>query len=255
MDTRQYLKIKCRSLKFKLLIAALVFSGFCANAQIPRIRTSAPKEKTAIKISDTAKSQEKTEVKKVDKSTPKAAVKASSSSTSSSSVSSAGGDSRYFALKTNLAYDVFAVLNIAGEISISNHFSAQLPVMWSLWDWKDSFGLRTVALRPGVRYYLKEVGSGHAFGVSADVAWFNFRYDEHRYQATGRPLLGVNIDYSYSLRLDDKWRLEFEIGVGYVTTSYNTYYNIDNGALINRRERNYFGPTNLGISLVYLIGK
>ena len=47
------------------------------------------------------------------------------------------------------------------------------------------------------------------------------------------------------------WKAEFSLGIGYVNTRYNTYYNISDGALVDTRTKNYFGPTRLGITLVY----
>ena len=40
-------------------------------------------------------------------------------------------------------------------------------------------------------------------------------------------------------------------GAGYANMKYDTYYNIDNGALIETKSRNYWGITRLGISLSY----
>lgn len=155
------------------------------------------------------------------------------------------------ALKTNLAYDAFGVLNLAYECQFADHWTAELPVMWSLWDWKESRGLRTVALQPGVKYWFSKPGSGHAVGADFDLAWYNARWDDDRYQSEGRPAMGASILYAYTLNMGRGWKAEFSLGVGYVNTRYNTYYNISDGALIDTRTKNYFGPTRLGITLVY----
>ena len=44
---------------------------------------------------------------------------------------------------------------------------------------------------------------------------------------------------------------EFTLGAGYANMKYDTYYNIDNGAQIETRSRNYWGITRLGLSLSY----
>ncbi len=155
------------------------------------------------------------------------------------------------ALKTNLAYDAFGVLNLAYECQFADHWTAELPVIWSLWDWKETRGLRTVALQPGVKYWFSKPGNGHAVGADFDLAWYNARWDDDRYQSDCRPAMGASILYAYTLNMGRGWKAEFSLGVGYVNTRYNTYYNITDGALIDTRTKHYFGPTRLGITLAY----
>lgn len=154
-------------------------------------------------------------------------------------------------LKTNLAYDLFAVLNVAGEFEVSEHVAVEIPVAWSLWDWKRSLGLRCVALQPGARYYFCPGGSGHAIGADVILLWYNLKKDSRRYQSASRPAAGFEVNYSYSLPIERHFLLEFLVGAGWVNTRHNIYYNIDNGAMIGRRSHNYIGPTRLGVSLVY----
>lgn len=220
---------------------ALLMSGTAVYAQVPRIRTSAPKEKTAVLKGDKTaaevpeKAPAKTETKPEKKASP--------------------GGPRFMAVKTNLAYDAVAILNAGFEIEVTPHFSVDIPVIWSLWDWKQDFGLRMVAVQPEARYWLKKAGSGSAFGINFGIASYNFRHDDIRYQNAGRPLLSVALAYTYALHIADRWDAEFSLAVGYANARYNRYYNIDNGALINTKNRNYFGPTKIGISLSYRLGK
>jgi len=160
---------------------------------------------------------------------------------------------RYIAIKTNLAYDACAILNIAGEVEVADKITAELPVAWSLWDLEPDKGLRIVALQPGIRYYFNRIGSGHAIGADISVAWYNLKHGSKRYQDTSRPLSGLGINYSYTLPLTADWSAEFLIGVGYANTRYNTYENVSNGPLLSTHIHNYFGPTRLAISLVYTL--
>lgn len=215
-----------------LAVAALGLGP--VSAQAPRVRSSAPTEKTAQKGAKPKATRPKAGKKQ--------GVKAAKAS-----------DRPYMAIKTNVAYDAIGVMNLAYECQFANHWTAELPVMWSFWDWRQSLGMRGVALQPGVKYWFATPGDGHALGADIDLAWYNCRRDEKRYQNTGRPLMGVSLNYAYSLNLGRGWKAEFSLGVGYINTRYNTYYNIDNGALISTRDRNYFGPTRVGISLVYAL--
>lgn len=159
---------------------------------------------------------------------------------------------RYHALKTNVAFDAIGVLNLAYEVQLHRKMTLDLPVMWSLWDAQREHALRVVALQPELRWWTgSEVGRGHFLGVHAHAAWFNFKWEDNRYQDAGRPLLGAGLSYGYKLPLGQHWGAEFNVGVGYANLKYNTYYNIENGALINTRIRHYWGLTRLGLSLVY----
>ncbi|MBD5233607.1 MAG: DUF3575 domain-containing protein [Bacteroidales bacterium] len=227
---------------FAIILAALS-SSFSAQAQAPRIRTSAPPEKTA---------QTKGKVE-----APAApSLPAAQTGKPGKRKAETGAPGRFMALKTNLAYDAFAILNAEFEIQVARHFSVDVPVIWSLWDWKNDMGLRIVAVQPEVRYWLGNIGRGSAFGINAGVASYNFRHDDIRYQNTsGRPLVSASVSYTYVLPIDSRWSAEFSLAAGYANTQYNRYYNIDNGALINTKTRNYFGPTKIGISLSYRLGK
>ena len=169
---------------------------------------------------------------------------------------SAPGFGSFMAVKTNMAYDAFAVLNAAFEIQVARKFSVEIPVIWSLWDWKKDLGLRVVAVQPEARYWFDSVGKGNAIGINVGLASYNFRHDDIRYQnVDGRPLVSVALSYTYVLPINSRWSAEFSLAVGYANARYNRYYNIDNGALINTKNLNYFGPTKAGISLSYRLGK
>lgn len=159
---------------------------------------------------------------------------------------------RYHALKTNVAFDAIGVLNLAYEVQLHRKMTLDLPVRWSLWDAQRKHALRVIALQPELRWWTgSEVGRGHFLGLHAHAAWFNFKWEDNRYQDAGRPLLGAGLSYGYKLPLGQHWGAEFNVGVGYANLKYNTYYNIENGALINTRIRHYWGLTRLGLSLVY----
>lgn len=158
---------------------------------------------------------------------------------------------RYMALKTNIAYDALAVANLAFEIQCSKHISVELPVMFSGWDVSSEHAVRTFAIQPEGRWWLKAAGAGHFFGVHAHMALFNVKWDENRYQDTGHPLLGAGVSYGYKLPFSRHWGAEFTLGAGYANMKYDTYYNIDNGAKIETKSRNYWGITRVGLSLSY----
>lgn len=246
----------------RLYIIALSLCALLAapavSAQAPRIRTSAPPSKTAQREADTpAQTPSSSSSRTSSSASSSAATSASTSGTRPAARKESNGlKNRFMAVKTNLAYDAFAVLNAGFEFQVSERFSVELPVIWSLWDWKQDMGLRVVAVQPEARYWFGTVGRGSAVGVNLGLASYNFRHDDIRYQnVSGRPLVSAALSYTFVLPIDKHWNAEFSLAVGYANMRYNRYFNIDNGALINTRDRNYFGPTKVGISLSYRLGK
>lgn len=162
--------------------------------------------------------------------------------------SSAG---RYVAVKTNLAAWAGTILNVAADVQVGRHWSVELPVLWCPWYVSDRHAVKTFTIQPEGRYWLAHPGKGHFFGLHAHIGWFNVRWDKDRYQDTSRPFLGAGISYGYLLPFNEHWAGEFTLGAGYANMKYNTYYNIDNGARIDTRTKNYWGITRVGISVVY----
>lgn len=230
--------------------------GWAQQPLKPRIQTSASPEETVFKPAGqkesiketpskdavTVKKGKAVAVKKEKATTPKDKRKENTSSDLSS---------RYWALKTNLPADIFAIHNLAIEMQISQKLSIELPVYWSLWEIEQEHGIRGVGFQPEVRWWTDAAGKGHYVGCHAHVAWYNIKWNENRYQDTGRPLLGAGLSYGYKLPLTEHWGAEFTLGLGYTNLKYNVYYNLDNGAKIDSRIRHYWGLTRIGASLVY----
>lgn len=160
-------------------------------------------------------------------------------------------ESRYVAVKTNLAAWAGTIMNIAAEVQVGKHVSVELPVLWCPWHITDRHAVKTFTLQPEARWWLSRPGTGHFFGVHAHVGWFNVLWDKDRYQDCDRPLLGAGLSYGYLLPFSEHWAGEFTLGAGYANMRYDTFYNIDNGARIDTRTRNYWGITRVGLSVVY----
>ncbi len=157
----------------------------------------------------------------------------------------------FIAVKTNAVAWAAAVMNIAAEVRVGRRWSVELPVAWSPWHAGGKHAVKTFAIQPEARYWLATPGEGHFFGMHAHVGWFNVKWKSDRYQDAGRPLLGAGISYGYLLLFGGRWAGEFTLGAGYANMKHDTYYNIDNGARIDTRTKNYWGITRLGLSVVY----
>lgn len=158
---------------------------------------------------------------------------------------------RYIALKTNVPFQALSMHNLAVEVQVHEHVTVDFPITWSISDIEREHAIRGIAFQPEGRWWLDSAGTGHFFGVHFHAAWFNMKWEENRYQTEHRPLLGAGISYGYKLPISTHWGAEFNLGAGYANVKYNTYYNIENGAMLNKRIRHYWGITRAGISLVY----
>lgn len=223
----------------KIIIFLIIATGMLipskAFSQVPRIRTSASPEQTAQRV----------EVKpaRTDNSSSQVSVKAK-----------APRSLRYMAIKTNVAYDAMTIANVAFEMEVSPKITVSLPLMLSLWDMKSDLGLRIFGIQPEARYWFDKAGHGHALGVNLGVASYNFRNGDFRYQnVDGRPIVSAAVSYAYKFDITDNWGVELSASLGYANTRYNRYYNIDNGAKINEKTIDYWGPTQIGVTLTYTL--
>lgn len=156
-----------------------------------------------------------------------------------------------FAIKTNPLLWMITDMNIEGEIFFNPHISASLNLIWCPWFLSQKFAVRTFALLPEARWWLHDNESGHFFGLHLNLAWYNLRMGNYRYQDSSTPLLGAGVTYGYKFRLTENWGIELGIGAGYNYLRYDRFHNIDNGALIDTRKTSYFGIDRLTLSISY----
>ncbi len=161
-----------------------------------------------------------------------------------------------WAIKTNLAYAAATVANLGIEFGFGEHYSIDLPVIYSPYTVARNYRLRFLVFQPEFRYWMDSPMKGHFFGAHLHAGAFNISVDgKNRYQSPDG-FYGAGISYGYMLPFARHWAAEFTIGAGYVHTQYDTYYNIPNGARYEKgTSYNYWGLTKAGIGLVYTFGK
>lgn len=161
------------------------------------------------------------------------------------------GDISELRISTNILPWIATIPNIGVEYVINNKWSMLLDVWFCPWKLSDKFSVKTVAILPEGRWWLKTSGKGSFFNVHLNLAWFNVRANAYRYQDSSRPLLGAGIGYGYRLPLNDKWGFEFEIGAGVANAKYDRFYNVKNGALKDTRVSTYWGIDRASVSITY----
>lgn len=170
------------------------------------------------------------------------------------------------AVKTNLLYGGYTYTpNLSLEIGLSNRSTLEIG---GAYNWFNRVGSQVDNKKLvhslgqiEYRYWLCSKFSGHFFGVHALGSQFNIAGHElpllfgkgsknYRYEGYG---VGGGISYGYSFFLGNRWSLEAQIGVGYAWLHYDKYDCVKCGKKIGTENRNYFGPTKAGISLIYII--
>lgn len=162
---------------------------------------------------------------------------------------------RFVAIKTNLLWDATLCANLGVEVELWPHWSLDIPVWYSPYDITERWRIRLLATQPEVRYWLKDAGMGHYFGVYTSIIGFNVSFNgDFRYQDPNHAAFGVGVGYGYAFHLDkaQRWGLELQAGAGYIGYKWIKYHNTGrNGAEVSRSSGTYWGITRLGVTLSY----
>lgn len=169
------------------------------------------------------------------------------------------------AIKVDLVYGLGKLTpNLSGEVGLGKRTTLELSGSNNRWnrigDKTDNKKFVHWTIRPEFRYWLDERFRGHFFGVNATYWQYNisghnllwmFKKD---YRYNGRAL-GGGITYGYNWRMNERWGAEFAIGLGVAFMNHDKFECRYCGDKVVHENRVYFGPTRVGISLVYHINR
>ena len=175
----------------------------------------------------------------------------------------------YMAVKTNLLYDAALVPNIGVEFYLKDGWSVGAGWMYGWWKkdrihwyWRAYGGDVTVRKWLGKKAEEKPL-TGHHIGVYGQVLTYDFETGGRGYMG-GEPggslfdranFVG-GIEYGYALPVARRLNLDFSIGIGYMGGKYHEYVPMDDCYVWQAtKQRHYFGPTRLEVSLVWLLGQ
>lgn len=160
-------------------------------------------------------------------------------------------------VKTNAIGWALGISNIAAEVDLGQHWSVAVPIYYSAWNYfKLTTKFRTFAIQPEVRYWLSENNTGFFAGAHFGLAYYNiatngdYRYQDHN---GNTPALGggVSVGYRLPLSKNGRWNIEFAVGAGAYKLNYDRFYNVDNGKLVDTKEKTYIGLDNAAINITY----
>jgi len=167
---------------------------------------------------------------------------------------------RHLYLKTNTIGLALAMANIAIEVDLAKHWSFNLPIYYSAWDYfKSTIKFRTLAIQPEFRYWLSEENDGFFTGAHFGLAYYNFAFDGAiRYQDHNRetPAIGggISIGYRVPISKDQRWKMEFSVGGGVFPLHYDKFHNTPrtkDGLMIESIKKTFWGIDQAAISLSY----
>lgn len=164
-------------------------------------------------------------------------------------VSGTKGDANRLFLRANLLRWATLTPDLGVEWRIDNNWAVLVNGSWTTWSWNDKarrYAMREIA--PEVRYYLGKETGGY-FGASYKVGSFNYKFSQTGKQGD---IMGGGITGGYVLKLNNTLSLDFSLGLGYIHAGYDEYVLMD-GVRMRSGEgsKNWWGPTNIGVSLVW----
>ena len=185
----------------------------------------------------------------------------------SADVRRAAGRGFVMNLRTNGLMDIAALPNLGAEFYLGRGWTVGLDGVCAWWSrpsrnryWRLQGGELW-----GRKYLGRRLFAGHHVGVYGQILRYDFctGFESTGYLSGGpgshfdyRPTWGVGVEYGYTLPIGRRMRLDFSLGVGYLTGRYVTYFNYGgHNVWETTRTRQWIGPTRAEVSFVWIIGK
>lgn len=176
------------------------------------------------------------------------------------------------AVKTNSLYWMTATPNIGFEFAIADSWTFEVAGGYNPWTFnkEDNVKAKHFLVSPEIRYWFCESFQGHFIGVNGNYTQFNvsgvyipkvffpaasdgnFIDNLLNYRSQGWAA-GAGITYGYATPISRRWNIEFNLGLGFWYTEYDKFESRPCGLFQNNLSDLVFGPTDLGISFIYMI--
>ena len=165
-----------------------------------------------------------------------------------------------FAVRTNVLYDAMLLPTLGVEWRVNRDLGVKLDGSLSWWGGEHGKVQKIWMLSPEVRSYLLHDKRFYA-GVSGNYGEYNvYKYmlggvlsKDTGYQGK---CWNVGLTLGYQLYLSRTFSVDFNLGLGYTRSEYDSY-GVTDGVRVYKERNNskhFWGPTRAGISLVWTIG-
>ena len=165
-----------------------------------------------------------------------------------------------FAVRTNVLYDALLLPTLGVEWRLNKNVGIRLDGSLSWWGGKHDKVQKVWLINPEVRWYLLDAKRFYA-GVSGSYGEYNiYKYmlggivsKDTGYQGS---LWNAGAVVGYQLYLSRGFFLDFNLGLGYTRSEYDSFGVTDGMRVYKERNKSkhFWGPTQAGISLVWTIG-
>lgn len=158
-----------------------------------------------------------------------------------------------FSVRTNLLRWATLTPDLGLEWRIGRSAGILVHGTWTSWSWNDKdrrYALWEVT--PEVRWYLGKDRRGY-LGAMYKAGEFNYKLS-----ATGKQgdLMGGGLTGGYQLKLNSSLSLDLTLGIGYLRAEYDKYAIINGGRVRQGSgSKNWWGPTQAGVTLVWKLGR
>ncbi|WP_106831942.1 DUF3575 domain-containing protein [Parabacteroides pacaensis] len=166
----------------------------------------------------------------------------------------------YFAVHTNVLYDAMLLPTLGVEWRVSRDLGIKLDGSLAWWGGSTGKVQKMWVLNPEVRWYLLRdkrfyVGAAGNYGQYNiyKYAIGNIVSKDTGYQGS---MWNAGVTVGYQLYLSRCFSVDFNLGLGYTRSEYDSFGMTDGVRVYKERNRtkNLWGPTQAGISLVWTIG-
>lgn len=172
-------------------------------------------------------------------------------------------------IHTNMLYDALAVPNLGVEFYLGKSWSISGNWMHAWWNndrrhhyWRIYGGEINVRRWLGKAAALKPL-TGHHLGIYLQALTYDFEWGGKAYMG-GKPggtifdlsHVGGGVEYGYSLPAGRRFNIDFSVGIGYIGGRvYEFEPDSDRYLWTATKNKHWIGPTKIGVSLVWLIGR
>lgn len=165
-----------------------------------------------------------------------------------------------FAVRTNLLYDAMLLPTLSVEWRINRNVGIKLDGSLSWWGNEHGKVQKMWLVNPEVRWYLLRdkrfyVGASGSYG---EYNIYEFPLGKMLTDDTGYQgkLWNDGVTVGYQLHLSRSFSVDFNLGLGYTRSEYDSFTMIDGVRVYKDRDRtkSFWGPTQAGINLVWTIG-